>query len=168
MARRASAGTSRRSLSAVERRARPTTPKPAAPAAQPAPAGATIVAPKPAAAIPPADVGNNPADPMLGGKDLGPSIACISVVQIRKTRIINENVVMFQVGNRWYRSDLPERCIGLQPSSGIADRSYGNTLCAGRPFSYYQPGEAARAGIIQSGCSYGQFSPYELPKNPAG
>lgn len=105
---------------------------------------------------------------MLQGKVTGPPIQCIATSLIRKTRIVSDQVILFQVGNRWYRSDLPERCIGLQPSSGIADRSYGNTLCAGRPFSYYQPGEAAKAGIIQSGCSFGQFSPYELPKNPAG
>lgn len=105
---------------------------------------------------------------MLQGKVTGPPINCIQTSLIRKTRIVSDQVILFQVGNRWFRSDLPERCIGLKPTSGLADRSYGNTLCAGRPFSYYQPGEAAKAGIIQSGCSYGPFSPYELPKNPAG
>ena len=112
--------------------------------------------------------GYDTPDAMLQGKVTGPAVQCIATSLIRKTRIVNDQVILFQVGNRWMRSDLPERCIGLKPSSGIADRSYGNTLCAGNPFSFYQPGEAARAGIIQSGCNYGPFSPYELPKNPAG
>jgi hypothetical protein len=105
---------------------------------------------------------------MLQGKVTGPAEQCIATSLIRKTRIVSDQVILFQVGNRWMRSDLPERCVGLKPSSGLADRSSGNTLCAGNPFSFYQPGEAARAGIIQSGCNYGPFSPYELPKNPAG
>jgi len=135
-------------------------------AAQDAPAGAKIVAPK-AAATPPADVGNNPADPMLGGKDLGPSIACISTVQIRKTRIINENIIMFQVGNRWYRNDMSPTCTGLTPKMAIVDRAHGGQLCQGNIIDYVLPGAAIGMGTHQGSCMYGRFTPYMPPPPPA-
>jgi len=127
--------------------------------AQDAGAGATIVAP--------ADVGNNPADPMLGGKDLGPSIACISTVQIRKTRVINEGVIMFQVGNRWYRNDLSPVCTGLTPRMTIVDRPHGGLLCEGNILDFVQPGAAIGMGTHQGSCMYGRFTPYMPPPPPA-
>ncbi|TFU01142.1 hypothetical protein EUV02_12590 [Polymorphobacter arshaanensis] len=126
----------------------------------------TLAATTPAA-IPPADVGNNPADPMLGGKDLGPSIACISTVQIRKTRVINEGVIMFQVGNRWYRNDMSPACTGLTSKMTIIDRAHGGQLCQGNIIDYVLPGAAVGMGTHQGSCMYGRFTPYMPPPPPA-
>jgi hypothetical protein len=120
-----------------------------------------------ATAVPPADVGNNPADPMLGGKDLGPSIACISTVQIRKTRVINERVIMFQVGNRWYRNDMSPACTGLTSKMTIIDRAHGGQLCEGNIIDYVLPGAAVGMGTHQGSCMYGRFTPYMPPPPPA-
>lgn len=118
--------------------------------------------------IPPADVGNNPADPMLGGKDLGPSIACISTIQIRKTRIINESVIMFQVGNKWYRNDIVPACRGLQPTNGLVTTNIpGGQLCAGTPFQFVASGQGQGLGQNRGGCLYGRFTPYMPPPPPA-
>mgnify|MGYP000122468464 FL=1 len=127
--------------------------------AQDAGAGATIVAP--------ADVGNNPADPMLGGKDLGPSIACISTVQIRKMRVINEGVIMFQVGNRWYRNDMSPVCRGLTSKMTVVDRPHGGQLCEGNILDFVLPGAAIGMGVHQGSCMYGRFTPYMPPPPPA-
>ena len=118
------------------------------------------------AAVPAADVGNNPADPMLGGKDLGPSIACISTTQIRKTRIIDDRTIMFQVGNRWYRNDIGASCMGLGPRMAIIDRPHGGQLCQGNIIDVVQPGAGQGIGMHKGSCSYGRFTPY-MPPPPA-
>lgn len=115
------------------------------------------------AAIPAADVANNPADPMLGGKDLGPSVACISTVQIRKTRIINDRVIMFQVGNRWYRNDIVQSCMGLAPRMAIVDGAHSGQLCQDNIFEVVLPGAGPGIGMHHGSCLYGRFTPYLPP-----
>jgi hypothetical protein len=130
-----------------------------------APARAATPAP---AAIPAADIGNNPADPMLGGKDLGPSVACISTVLIRKTRIINESVIMFQVGNKWYRNDIAPACRGLQPTNGLVNTNLqGGQICSGDAFQFVASGQGQGLGQVRGGCLYGRFTPYLPPAPPA-
>lgn len=117
-----------------------------------------------AAATPPADVANNPAAPMLGGTDTGPSQQCIQRSLIRKTRIVNDQVIMFQVGNRWYRSDLPQACKGLDPTRALVDRSQGGNLCAGDAFDIVAPGQGQGLGQNHGVCLYGRFTPYMPPQ----
>ena len=125
---------------------------------------ATAAAPAP---VRPADVGNNPADPMLGGTDLGPPISCISTVQIRKTRIINDHTIMFQVGNRWYRNDIVPSCMGLEPRSALIDHPHGGQICETNIFDVVQPGAGGGTGMHKGSCLYGRFTPYMPPPPPA-
>jgi hypothetical protein len=102
---------------------------------------------------------------MLQGKVVGKPENCVVTSFIRKTRTPSDKVVLFLVDERWMRSDLPQSCPGLGPRSTIIDRSFGDMICAGDPFGYTASVEAS---VAQGGCSFGPFSPYEMPKNPQG
>lgn len=102
---------------------------------------------------------------MLQGKVVGKPENCVASSFIRKTRIPSDKVVLFLVDERWMRSDLPQACPGLGPGSAIAEGSFADMICAGDPFGYTT---SEGTGPGQVGCSFGPFSPYELPKNPAG
>lgn len=102
---------------------------------------------------------------MLQGKVVGKPENCVVTSFIRKTRTPSDKVVLFLVGERWMRSDLPQSCPGLGPRSAIAESSFADTICAGDPFGYTA---TQGASVAQGGCNFGPFSPYELPKNPQG
>lgn len=113
------------------------------------------------------DVGGAPADgkpqhPMLGGTVVGKPVDCIAATKIHRTEVIDDKVILFQVGAQWYRNDLYQRCTGLGTETGLINAAASGKLCAGSSFRF-----TAAAGKSGS-CVYGRFTPYLPPTHAAG
>ena len=118
-----------------------------------------------AAALPLIAAAAEPASPgLLDGKVTGKPQQCLSVTAMRSTRIASDSVVLFQVGSRWYRSNLGTPCIGMRPDSAIQNTVHGGSICAGDPFTVFRPGLGPGLGMVMGQCIYAPFEPYELPK----
>ncbi len=92
-------------------------------------------------------------------RETGRSVSCIPIVQIRESRVRNDQVIDFRVsGKKWFRNTLPHSC----PSLGFEERySYTtslSSLCSTDIITVIQgPGLSRGAS-----CGLGTFQPVEL------
>ena len=98
---------------------------------------------------------------MLGGHATGPAIHCLNPRDIQGQTLVNESVIVFETrGRKYYRNDIVPSCPAIKPDRAIVTRSFGSSnICEGDIFDVFDP--VSRIGF--GGCSFGAFTPYELP-----
>jgi hypothetical protein len=94
-------------------------------------------------------------------KPLGSSVNCISLSQIRESRVRSDKIIDFRTsGNKWYRNTLPFAC----PSLGFEERfGYAtslNQLCSVDIITVLYASPVSRG----ASCGLGTFQPVELSK----
>ena len=96
-------------------------------------------------------------------RDTGPAVDCRPIVQIRETRVRNDQVIDFRTGaKKWYRNTLPSSC----PSLGFEERFLYKTslsqLCSVDIITVLH----TNGGTLTQGasCGLGKFQPVELVK----
>ncbi len=101
--------------------------------------------------------------PVPEAKPIGKPLDCISIQQIRESRVRSDSIIDFRlVGNKWVRNTLPHSC----PALGFEERfSYAtslNKLCSVDTISVLH----SYGGDVQEGtrCGLGTFQPVELSK----
>jgi hypothetical protein len=93
----------------------------------------------------------------------GPPVNCISTMQIRTTRIIDDQTIDFEIsGRRNYRNTLTNRCLGLNFTSTIRHNSRSSQLCSFSSFTVNTPGVTGRGPA----CRLGQFQPMKRAPVP--
>jgi hypothetical protein len=93
----------------------------------------------------------------------GAAVNCISIPQIRETRVRSESVIDFRAGGKkWYRNILPNSCPSLGFEERFSYRTSLNQLCAVDTIAVLQ----TYGGHLQEGprCGLGKFQPVELAK----
>ena len=96
-------------------------------------------------------------------RETGAAVDCIPIVQIRESRVRNDQVIDFRSsGKKWYRNTLPYSC----PSLGFEERfSYKTSLsqlCSTDIITVlYTTGGRLDPG---ASCGLGKFQPVELVK----
>ncbi len=91
----------------------------------------------------------------------GEAVNCISLSQIRESRVRGDRIVDFRVGgNKWYRNTLPHAC----PSLGFEERFMYQTslsqLCSVDVITVLYGSPPTRG----ASCGLGKFQPVELIK----
>ena len=96
-------------------------------------------------------------------RETGPAVDCLPIVQIRETRVRNDQVIDFRTGaKKWYRNTLPSSC----PSLGFEERFLYKTslsqLCSVDIITVLH----TNGGTLTQGasCGLGKFQPVELVK----
>ncbi|MBK9999753.1 MAG: hypothetical protein IPO97_01400 [Sphingomonadales bacterium] len=96
-------------------------------------------------------------------RETGEAVSCISISQIRESRVRNDQVIDFRTGtNKWYRNTLPNSC----PSLGFEERFLYKTslsqLCSVDIITVLH---TAGGSLTQgASCGLGKFQPVELIK----
>lgn len=94
----------------------------------------------------------------------GPPVSCISTMQIRSIRVIDDRTIDFETtGRRAFRNTLPFRCTGLTFNNSIRHNSRTSQLCSFNTFTINSPGSGPRGGA----CRLGQFTPMTRAPVPA-
>jgi hypothetical protein len=91
----------------------------------------------------------------------GAPVSCISLHQIRESRVRSDSVIDFRTGgNKWYRNTLPHSC----PSLGFEERYMYQTslsqLCSVDVITVLYSSPMMRG----ASCGLGKFQPVELVK----
>jgi len=96
-------------------------------------------------------------------RETGAAVDCIPIVQIRESRVRNDQVIDFRTGGKkWYRNTLPNSC----PSLGFEERFLYKTslsqLCSVDIITVLH----TNGGQLTQGasCGLGKFQPVELVK----
>ena len=93
----------------------------------------------------------------------GPPTNCITKSQIRRTRVIDDRTIDFEMtGRTVYRNALPLRCSGLSFNQSIQTNSRGAWLCSSNTIT---PRSAVGGGRAPS-CQLGQFQPITRTRVP--
>lgn len=93
----------------------------------------------------------------------GPPTNCITKSQIRRTRVIDDRTIDFEMtGNRVYRNTLPVRCFGLGFNQSVRTNSRGAWLCSSNTIT---PRSGTGGGRDPS-CQLGQFQPIKRTRIP--
>lgn len=88
----------------------------------------------------------------------GPPVNCISISQLRTTRVIDDQTIEFEMtGRRMFRNNLPFRCSGLSFNRGIRHNSRTSQLCSFDTFTVNSLGTGPRGPT----CRLGQFQPFK-------
>ncbi len=96
----------------------------------------------------------------LQGRAIGEPVSCLPLRQVRDTDAVTDSVILFHVGNRTYRNDLPQSCPRLsRETTAFASRTSSTQLCRGEIIRVFDPGTGFEFGA----CTLGAFTPYELP-----
>jgi hypothetical protein len=86
----------------------------------------------------------------------GPPVTCISTIQVRTIRVIDDQTVDFETsGRRIYRNNLPLRCSGLTFNRSISHNSRTSQVCSFNTFTVNSPGLGPRG----PSCRLGPFQP---------
>jgi hypothetical protein len=99
-------------------------------------------------------------------RSLGPAVSCVSLTQLRESRVRNDRVIDFRTtGKKWYRNTLPLDC----PSLGFEERfSYQTSLsqlCSTDIITVlYSSGGGLSRG---ASCGLGKFEPVEIERKVA-
>jgi hypothetical protein len=94
----------------------------------------------------------------------GPPVACISTIQLRRIRVIDDQTIDFEMsGRRVYRNALPFRCSGLGFNAAIRHNGRSSQLCSVNTFTVNSPGFSTRGPA----CRLGQFQPMTRAPVPA-
>jgi hypothetical protein len=120
-----------------------------------------LLAPAIIAAAP--DVPAEPQAPAPIGIANGTPRECLMTSQIRDTRIIDAQTILFRIGNDWFRNDLAVPCRNLGPSRRITQTTPQNQVCRGQAFQYFTA-TLPPPGVPLGSCIYGMFTPVTLPK----
>ncbi len=100
-----------------------------------------------------------PTDP-LTLRTRGEPQTCIQTRANVSTKQAGDSVLMFRLGNRWYRNDLRARCPWLRDDRILIFRTTMTQYCDLDPFDIVDPFSGINFGI----CSLGRFTPVEVPK----
>ena len=93
----------------------------------------------------------------LAGRTAGPPTACISLRDIRATRIIDETAIIYEMsGRRWYVNMPAGGCPGLRPNRALVSRTPSTSLCSGDIVRIIDPPTPMEFGA----CGLGKFTPY--------
>lgn len=93
----------------------------------------------------------------------GPPTNCISVQQLRTTRVINDQTIDFEMtGGRVFRNELPLRCSGLSFNTRIRHNSRTSQLCSLNMVTI----DSFGAGRSGSSCQLGRFQPMRRAPAP--
>ena len=96
-------------------------------------------------------------------RETGAAVDCIPIVQIRESRVRNDQVIDFRSnGKKWYRNTLPYSC----PSLGFEERfSYKTSLSQLCSTDIITVLQSAGGGLTPgASCGLGKFQPVELVK----
>lgn len=100
-----------------------------------------------------------PTDP-LTLKARGEPQTCIQTRANVSTKHAGDSVLMFRLGNRWYRNELRARCPSMRDDRILIFRTMMTQYCDLDPFEIVDPISRINFGI----CSLGRFTPVEVPK----
>lgn len=93
----------------------------------------------------------------------GPPVNCISTMQLRTIRVIDDRTVDFEMsGRRTFRNTLPFSCSGLSFNRGIQHNSRTSQLCSFNTFTVKSAGTSGRGPA----CRLGQFQPLKRAPVP--
>lgn len=96
-------------------------------------------------------------DKALAGRTAGKPESCISLRDIRSSRIIDRYTILFEgIGGRMWRNDPPHGCAGLSPNRAILTKSSLAKHCRGDIFQIIDPPTPMTLGS----CAFGDFVPY--------
>jgi hypothetical protein len=96
-------------------------------------------------------------------RETGPAISCVSLNQIRESRVRNDRVIDFRTsGKRWYRNTLPHSCPSLGFEERFAYKTSLSQLCSVDVITVlHSYGNGLDRG---ASCGLGKFQPIELVK----
>lgn len=113
------------------------------------------------ALVTPAAMAKEPSIPEA--RPTGKAVQCISISQIRESRVRSDKIIDFRVGGRqWYRNTLPQKCPSLGFEQRFSYRTSLSQLCSVDIISVLQD----FGGRLSEGaaCGLGPFQPVELSK----
>lgn len=97
---------------------------------------------------------------MLSGRATGPAVNCIRPRNIVGQTLVNQSVIVFEMrGHKYYRNDIAPACASLRSDRAIVTREVVIGICRGEIFQVFDP----LARIDYGACTFGPFTPYELP-----
>ncbi len=100
---------------------------------------------------------------MPAATSTGAAVDCITISQIRESRVRSDSVIDFRTGgNKWYRNTLPNSCPALGFEERFSYRTSLNQLCSVDTIAVLQ----TFGSHLQEGprCGLGKFQPVELAK----
>ena len=75
----------------------------------------------------------------------GPPTSCITTMQIRSMRVVDDRTIDFEMtGRRVYRNNLPVRCPGLSFNTAVRHNSRTSQLCSMNTITPRSPGGGCR------------------------
>jgi len=93
----------------------------------------------------------------LAGRTPGAPVSCISLTDIRSSRIIDTRTIIYEAGSRrWYVNQPPGGCAGLAPSRALVTSTTTTSLCRGDIIRVIDPPNPMTFGS----CGLGEFVPY--------
>lgn len=96
----------------------------------------------------------------LAGRTAGKPQSCVSLQEIRGSRIIDRHTILFEgTGGRMWRNDPPHGCAGLAPQRAIVTKSSLTQHCRGDIFQIIDPPTPMSFGS----CAFGDFVPWVKP-----
>jgi hypothetical protein len=96
-------------------------------------------------------------------RETGPAVDCIPIIQIRESRVRNDQVIDFRgSGKKWYRNTLPSSCPGLGFEERFLYKTSLSQLCSVDIITVLH----GAGGRLTQGasCGLGKFQPVELVK----
>lgn len=100
-------------------------------------------------------------DKALAGRVAGKPQSCVPIMQLRNTRIIDSQTILFEGnGGQIWRNDPPHGCPALAPQRTLVLRTSLSSHCRGDIFQVIDP----PAHMTFGACGFGDFVPYEKPK----
>ena len=109
------------------------------------------------------DADSAPASRAPAAKVVGDPVSCVSLNQIRSSRVHDDRTIDFEMtGGRVYRNTLPNRCPGLGAEESFTYETSLSQLCSvDIIYVLDRSGGGVRRG---AGCGLGSFVPVELEK----
>lgn len=92
----------------------------------------------------------------LAGRVAGEPVSCVSMRNIRGSRIHDENTIVFEAGSTLYVNRTRGACPSGRMSQALRYRTSATSLCSGEMVSVFDP----TTGVEYGGCSLGEFTPY--------
>lgn len=99
---------------------------------------------------------------LLRGKVAGPPVSCLSSYRAGRMTIIDDDTVLFRVGNKTvYRNDPPGGCYPMGGAGySLVTRTPGSGLCSGDIAQVID----LRTGFSAGACALGKFVPYRTAR----
>lgn len=93
----------------------------------------------------------------LAGRTAGRPTSCVRLQDLRNSRSIGENVILFDgPGNTVYLNRTLSACPRIQPWHAIRHQTTQTSMCRGENIRIFDP----QTGVEHGGCSLGEFTPY--------